>query len=100
MSEDEVAEPLKKFLALEKETKAFLTETNQFLKERTVASKDNAEHLEKIKALQARIKERTDEMAKSRKAAAEHEGKFLAKNILEEVEEKLGTLAGELQTAT
>jgi len=100
MSEEAAAEPLKAFLEAEKAAVAKMSETRAFLAERQRVSKDNASHMETIKKLQARVAEAQTEMTKAKQATAVHESRFLAKRLVAEVTEQVGTLDAEVKKAT
>jgi hypothetical protein len=100
MTEEEATAPLKTFLDAEKEAKTKISETRLLISSCTRNSKDIVEHMEQLKKFTARIAEIQAEMAKVRKAPGEHEGRFIAKRLLAESNEKISTLEGILKTAT
>eukprot|EP00928_Gymnodinium_smaydae_P006786 TRINITY_DN1241_c0_g3_i4.p1 TRINITY_DN1241_c0_g3~~TRINITY_DN1241_c0_g3_i4.p1 ORF type:complete len:1829 (+),score=752.40 TRINITY_DN1241_c0_g3_i4:367-5487(+) len=100
LSEEAAAEPLQNFLAVEKEAKAKMAETRAFVTERQRACKDSASQVETLKKLQERMQQAQAEMTKARKATSDHEQRFIAKRLVEEVNEKIATLDGEIKQAT
>eukprot|EP00929_Paragymnodinium_shiwhaense_P011260 TRINITY_DN11677_c0_g1_i4.p1 TRINITY_DN11677_c0_g1~~TRINITY_DN11677_c0_g1_i4.p1 ORF type:complete len:2111 (+),score=761.37 TRINITY_DN11677_c0_g1_i4:802-6333(+) len=98
--EAELADALKEYLDFEKDLTSRISSTKTFLAERQRVCRDNAEQLDQVKSLQARLTEVQQNASKAKKATLDHEHRFLAKKIMEEAKERVASLDGDVTAAT
>ncbi|CAE7346579.1 RE1 [Symbiodinium natans] len=99
MTADEAANICEKAGAQAKAAQAAVDESRTFLSARTQENKGNPGNAETIKSLQTRLNTAGTALSKAKKVVSNQEHKFVAKKLLHEVEEMLGSLEAEVKAA-